>query len=333
MDKPKCLICKEREVYQIKSHLTPRAISENTYGPKDKEEIYEINPQTGQHDVFKGREHPEAVPDDIKPQPNVEKGIFCKKCEEALGRLESLCQPVLLEIVQKLPQGLYKVEIVNGLKIIKVQIPSNVLNLFLLSIIWRQGLEQERAGNDNPFSKDEFEHLRVILNDEIHKTIDDIGSCGTFSAYPEVLLFTTYFHGKYNGFNNPHPIMSNPEIFFISEFVCLYWRPKAISNKLEELTGLPASLHKPLQLIGSKESIIAIINQGVFNKIIAGLTGNVAQNYIFTHIKKVAEARQLSIYRAEVLLKITAARFSGPNPSPELYHKCLLEASRQLTSK
>src|SRR5688572_13552669 len=120
MNKPKCLICKDRDVYEIKSHLTPRAISENTYGKKDKEEIFEIDPKTGTHDIYKGREHPEALPDEIKKQPNVEKGIFCKKCEEALGRLESLCHPILLEISENLPENVYKFETVNGVKFIKV---------------------------------------------------------------------------------------------------------------------------------------------------------------------------------------------------------------------
>lgn len=100
-----CAICKTRPVYHIKSHYTPRAISENTYGEKDKEYIVTITPKQGTAEEFHAREHPDATPDQIKPQPNVGKGIFCKQCEEALGRLESHCQPELMKLIPELAAG------------------------------------------------------------------------------------------------------------------------------------------------------------------------------------------------------------------------------------
>ena len=333
MDKPKCLICKERDVYLIKSHLTPRAISENTYGPKDKEEIYEINPQTGQHDVFMGREHPEAVPDEIKPQPNVEKGIFCKQCEEALGRLESVCQPILLEAISKLGKSEMKITRLGGAKTFTVQIPSNVLKIFLYSILWRQALEQKRGGQDNPLSEAEFEQLREILKNEIHKKITEIENSPTFEFYPAITLFTTYFRDEFKGFNNPHPIVTNPEVYFISEYVCLYFKDQNISSDLEKKIGLPPFLHTPIFSIhGAKESVIAVLNEREFDRLFSIFIQKVAKDFRKTHILKVAKARNLSFFQSSILLEQLTYEIGGYKMGEGECFKAFILASEKLCS-
>src|SRR5688572_11475493 len=100
-----CNLCGNPQVYNIKSHYTPRAITQNTFGPTDKEAIYVINTEAGSIDKFKGRAHPLAKPDDIKSLPNTGKGIFCKACEDGFGRLESICQPTLIKSLEELNAG------------------------------------------------------------------------------------------------------------------------------------------------------------------------------------------------------------------------------------
>jgi hypothetical protein len=335
MEKPKCLICTERDVYDIKSHLTPKAISENTYGGKDKEEIYSITPKTGEHDVFRGREHPNAKPGEIKPQPNVAKGIFCKQCETALGKIESFCQPPLLKAVGDLSAGKLKIENQESIKLFRLNVPSNVLDLFLYTVVWRQSLEQEMSGGDNPLSKQEFEHLRNIINSQIHNSIDEIATDNDFAQFPSVLLVTTYHHGEYNGFNNPFPYVTNPEVFMISEYLCLYWKNPITSKDIEELTLLPESLHFPPKFLksSSQDSLIAVLNEKPYTNIQSRFMEKSAHDYRLTHIKRVAMVRGMTLYDAAILLEVTTRQIAGNNPTPEHYHESFLIASEKLSQR
>lgn len=44
MAEPLCLLCKKNKVYHIKSHLTPAKITENTYGKRNEELIFTVDP-------------------------------------------------------------------------------------------------------------------------------------------------------------------------------------------------------------------------------------------------------------------------------------------------
>ena len=56
-----CLLCKDRKVYHIKSHLTPAGITENTYGERDSEHIYTIDAEKKVIDEYFGRNHPQRL--------------------------------------------------------------------------------------------------------------------------------------------------------------------------------------------------------------------------------------------------------------------------------
>ena len=97
-----CLLCKERKVYQIKSHLTPAGITENTYGERNKEVIYTIDPENKTIDKYYGRKYPQEETTEIKDEPNARKGIFCKVCETDFGTYESAVQNKLIEFINSI---------------------------------------------------------------------------------------------------------------------------------------------------------------------------------------------------------------------------------------
>ena len=41
----------------------------------------------------------------MKPLPNTAKGVFCKKCENGFGLLETICQPLLVKAIEDLQKG------------------------------------------------------------------------------------------------------------------------------------------------------------------------------------------------------------------------------------
>ncbi|MEI9946329.1 MAG: hypothetical protein WDN26_19175 [Chitinophagaceae bacterium] len=133
-----CLLCKERNVYDIKSHLTPAGITENTYGERDKEHIYTIDAQEKVIDEYFGREHPQQENIKIKKEPNSRKGIFCKKCEESLGIYESAVQDKLNEIINSIGNGASMNRTASGVKYVDIDVHPNILTTFFQSVIWRQ---------------------------------------------------------------------------------------------------------------------------------------------------------------------------------------------------
>ena len=113
----------------------------------------------------------------------------------------------------------------------------------------------------------EFEKLRTILNNEIHKTITEIAACPDFSNYAPLTILTTYNKGRSNGFNNPHTVTANPELFFISECIGLYYKPGAIIGHAD--THLPQPYQSPIEIIPvtSPDSGVVIMQEKDFDRV------------------------------------------------------------------
>ena len=77
-----CLLCKDRKVYHIKSHLTPAGITENTYGERDSEHIYTIDAEKKVIDEYFGRNHPQQGSTEIKRNLIHEKVFFVKNVKK-----------------------------------------------------------------------------------------------------------------------------------------------------------------------------------------------------------------------------------------------------------
>ena len=159
----KCLLCKIRDVYNIKSHLTPAGITENTYGERDKELIYTIDPEEKKVDKYYGRDYPQTETTEIKKEPNARKGIFCKECEDNFRVYESAVQSRLNEIVNGIGNGVNINKTDLSAKFTEIDIHPNILITFFQSVIWRQCIEQLLDGKDNPLSNEGLEKLRLIV--------------------------------------------------------------------------------------------------------------------------------------------------------------------------
>jgi hypothetical protein len=328
----KCELCGSPKVYDIKSHFTPRSISESTYGEKDKEYIVTISPFEGTIDEFYGREHPDAEPNHIKPQPNVGKAIFCKGCEEALGKFESECQNQLNNAISALSTEEIKVfRTGRGVKYIKVPVPSNIMRMFYYSVVWRQCLEQLHVGADSSLNPVEFQKLRSILNTELHKSLNEIAKSDSFKNYPQILVFTTQQKGVDTGFNNPSGINSNPEVFFIARTICLYWKEGDITSNFGRITHIPSRFLRATALLnaGLSESCIALIKEEEFERMKAPMINKVTRDFIMTHIQKVAKHKGVSLVHAAKYLEMEAQSLRVDD-SPQAYTESIIAASKKL---
>lgn len=272
-----CLLCKQRKVYYIKSHLTPAGITENTYGKRNKELIYTIDPENKSVDKYFGRQHPQQESTEIKDEPNARRGIFCKKCEEDFGTYESEVQNNLNDFINCIG---HTVEIKRSgyfIKYANLDFHPNVLITFFLSIVWRQCIEQIIDGMDNPLSDAEIEKLRALVLDKISTPINEIIKQDIIKD-PKISIFTTFNTKNQPTWVNPHPIETNPQAFFIGPIILLYWISRDVMEGFKSLTLIDKGLLD--DNISLEKSRIGIIHPNQWAKISDMMARNLAQNFM-----------------------------------------------------
>lgn len=259
-----CLLCKEREVYYIKSHLTPAGITENTYGKRNEELIYTIDAQNKNVDKYFGRDYPQNETIEIKDSPNARKGIFCKKCETDFGTYEDAVQNKLIGLINGIGNSTIVYETKLEVKYSCIDIHPNILITFFLSVVWRQCTEQVLDNKDCPLNPEQFEKLRNLILINLSIPLKEIIQKAIIQN-PKLTILTTYNTKIEPTYVNPHPKDTNPLIFFIGPIVLLYWLNDNITNEFEKTILINQNiLVDELTLDKSK---IGIINQGAWRKV------------------------------------------------------------------
>lgn len=272
-----CLLCKERKVYQIKSHLTPAGITENTYGARNKEVIYTIDPENKTVEKYYGREYPQEETTEIKDEPNVRRGIFCKVCETDFGTYESAVQNKLNEFINSIGHTAEIKRTGFYIKYSNLDFHPNVLITFFLSIVWRQCIEQILDGMDNPISDEELEALRVLVLQKISTSINEIIEQDIIQN-PKMSIFTTYDTKTQPTWANPHPIETNPQIFFIGPIVLLYKINQNVTDNFKNLTLIDKGLLD--DNISLQTSRIGIIHPNQWTKISNKMARNLVRQFM-----------------------------------------------------
>lgn len=272
-----CLLCKDRKVYHIKSHLTPAGITENTYGERDSEHIYTIDAEEKVIDEYFGRNHPQQENTEIKKEPNSRKGIFCKKCEEDLGVYESAVQDKLNELINSIGIDATVKRVETGTKYVDIDIHPNVLITFFLSVVWRQCLEQTLDGKDNPLNAQQYEELKTLVVDYIGIPIKEMVKREPLVS-PVMSIFTSYKTKIAATYANPHPKDTNPLIFFIGPVVLQYWITDQLTNEFEKITHIDKKLLD--ESLTLDKSRLAIVNEGKWEKIHYVVAQTLARQYL-----------------------------------------------------
>lgn len=270
-----CLLCKDRKVYYIKSHLTPAGITENTYGERNKELIYTIDPEKKSVDKYFGREHPQQETTEIKDEPNARRGIFCKKCEDDFGIYESAVQNKLNDFINSVGD---RVEIKRTgffVKYANLDFHPNVLITFFLSIVWRQCIEQIIDEMDNPISESGLEMLRILVLEKISTPIKEIIKQDVIQN-PKISIFTTFDTKTQPTWVNPHPKVTNPKVFFIGPIILLYWINPDVTVGFNNLTLIDKGLLD--DNISLDKSRIGIVHNNQWGRISNKMARNLIRN-------------------------------------------------------
>lgn len=274
-----CLLCKERKVYQIKSHLTPAGITENTYGERNKETIYTLDPEKKTIDKYYGREYPQEETTEIKDEPNARRGIFCKICEADFGTYESAVQNRLNDFINSIGHTVEVRRTGFFTKYANLDFHPNVLITFFLSVVWRQCIEQIIDGMDNPISDDELEMLRTLVLEKISTPINEIIKQDVIQN-PRISIFTTSNTKTQPTWANPHPAETNPQVFFIGPIILLYWITN--DNNVTESFKSKTLIDKGLldNFISLDKSRIGIIHPNQWAKITNKIARHLAYHFM-----------------------------------------------------
>ncbi len=327
-------LCGAEKIYDIQSHYSPRAITESTFGDTDKEEIYTITPYLGSIEEYKGRAVPQDEPEKIKPLPNTGKGIFCKKCETALGALENTCQPLLNDSLEELYTGTLKYyRVREALKAFTIPAPSNILKLFLYSVVWRQCLQNKTHGN-SILTENEFSYLQSILLNELFRDQQHIVESKEYSKYPKISIFTSKRNVEKDGWANPSPLATNPELFFLGRYLILYYQDgKPLTNNLYMTLGIPSFLHNSdlSNQNGQLTSRIGLIAEDIHAAIIKNFVRRFTATFRSFHINRVSKHRSISLKEAEITLHEMTLKICKEEDSVN-YADFLVKASDLLCS-
>ncbi len=301
MDGEMCKICLINPASDINSHFTPAAITRSTYGRRNLEDIYSIDTFQGIIENYKGREHPNAK-DIILLGPHVSKKIFCKKCEEDLSKIESFQNELVVE-VEKFRKGKYKTRLnERHIKYIEVRIPHNILVLLFYSIIWRQCLQQKLINKDTILNQSNFENLRKIIDFELRRSVLEIKSSKQYECYPKIEIVLSSKISS-SGWNNPNSVKTNPELFFVSDFMCLFWQVEEVTQNMKSLTRLPREFQTPINFLeGQSNSRILVMNASDWVNIKALLTTREAKKMLDNQVKVFSKTSNLPMEMARKLL-------------------------------
>jgi hypothetical protein len=277
-----CLLCKDKKVYHIESHLTPAVITENTFGKRGKELIYSIDPKSKKIDRFFGRQHPQKQIIEIKNAPNSKKAIFCKKCEDDLGKYEKAVQDIFKSLLKKIDRGLIWNKTKFQIKYVNIDLDPNILTIFFLSIVWRQCLQQTLHGNINPLNTKVFKELQLLVLENISIPIKDIIKKRIIESL-NIYIFTSYQTRKLSTFVGPHAVDSNPLVFFIGPIMLLYKIDNNISLEFESKTLINQNLID--DELSINKSRLGVLSQKPWKNIHKKLAESLAEQFLYSYDK------------------------------------------------
>lgn len=312
-----CQLCGAEKIYSIQSHYAPKSITKETFGESDKEEIYSITPQTGEIEVYKGRQNPTAVEGDIKPLPNADRGIFCRRCEDAFGKLESICQPPLNDYLEDLENLNFKpFRVKEQLKAFEIPIKSNIMLLFFYSVVWRLCLKNQFDVGNTVLSSDEYKFLQEILLTELFKEVKQIES-SDFSGYPRLSIFSSKLGGIRSGWVSVSPYQTNPELFFLGKYHILYFRnDKIVDKNIYSFLGIPSFILNPnINLQPNiNNSIIGVVPAHIHAGITQALVRKTSDDMKLTFYTQVAKHRKINLNLASKLIHEKVVEIRKQNP-------------------
>lgn len=330
-----CLICQINNSDKKGSHFTPIGILKQVVGERDYEHEITIDPDKGKITERKGRSNLSNTNTEIVLSDNVANYIFCSECEKRLGLIESECIKPLNDFAN----------IISALSVLKskkhnsfftFQKPNkNVVSLLFYSIIWRQILNDSLQGKLQ-FDKIFFEQLRLIVYNEIYKTIKEIEQATNYHEYPSLILLTSdHSNSKTTGFiYGPYPVPANPETFAVGLYTALIFTDSIPSQNFAEASGLnEVIVDQDLIINHSSLSIIGVLELVEWRNHSFTPYTKAASDFSDTYINRIIEETGLSYDKSKFYLQLELSLLDKLPVEAALFEKAFRTATENLIEK
>lgn len=303
-----CYLCLKRPASQRKSHFTPASATEDVFGERTKEEVYAVTPEKVKVETYFGRSNSKNSDPTIRKDLNTEPFVFCKDCEEALGKIEEKVVTALNDVKARLQDGSAIIKRTSKFqKYIVINIHPNLFRLYLASVIWRQSFRQVYEGMDKVLTDDIYEQLRSVIADLILKNEDDIIASPFFEKFPDLICYTTIHENDDFEFVNPNCRHTNPRLFFMGKYDCLIFASQNIYPGFLGDTGLKLKVNdKQLNINTVNLSRIAVIPKKDWDLKRIKFAYHNKDLMRDSAIYQVAQARHISLKHAAQLIYQTA---------------------------
>ncbi|WP_123766460.1 hypothetical protein [Myroides marinus] len=166
----KCLLCKESSASSIKSHIIPKFIGKDLISEnkmlvlsKDDKAFYQSDlPKRG--------------------------GIFCVDCEKKFNTVETLASRVINDFRIKCYEKFTYCNMSYLDTILKMNMNTEVFNLFLLSILWRVSVSDDYLFKSIKLPNKIENGIRKILNYNLKPFIKDYSTFNNYNKYLDFFL-------------------------------------------------------------------------------------------------------------------------------------------------
>ena len=327
---PDCFLCGKRPVSSRKSHFTPATATENVFGDRNKEEIYSITAEDGEVESYFGRGNTKNKNPQIKKALHTEPYVFCKECEENLSKIESKVTPLLNAATKDLVNGTAKTfRTTKYQKYLELSIHPNLFSVYLYSVIWRQAFQQIYNGQDEVFSRELYDKLRIAVAQLIEMKESEIAESSIISSLPNIVCLTTTHTGNLSDSVNPNITVSNPELFFMGAYDCLLFKESYYTAGFRKATGLKINPSDPdLYINKIKKTRILIIPEAHWQEKRKKFWDTQSNTYLYYTSCQIAKRKRIPLQVARNLLNEYAMKIE--KETGRKYADCLSQAYKTL---
>ena len=229
-----CLLCLNQKATKTNSHIISAGILKGMIGKRDYEESYQLDTASkSKVDNFYGRSNLENEEKEKKENHHTLNYIFCPKCENRLGIVESEVIPFINEHTCNFKSNKKSVSLTTNSNIDYKEFPSlsaGIFQLFIYSLIWRLGLHNKLVSKIQLLNSKLSEKLRGILDLNLPEAKKKRYSLKNIGEIPFLLLAPKELDDRSRGFVFGDEKSNQPKIIFITDLIILLFENEVELN-------------------------------------------------------------------------------------------------------
>lgn len=325
-----CLLCETELANQTNSHIVPAGLIKHMVGKRDYEESFLTNTRKGIIDEFSGRSNIKNMDAEIKPHHYTEDFWFCHNCEKRLSNIENKAIAIIdnkLRDKRLLSSFDQKISS-KGNRFISLHGFKTEFELFFYSILWRLNLKYRFNLGKKIIDSDKESLIKQIINNNLPSTAKAV-VIKNWKTIPHIILIPSDIKlSRVFIFSDDR--FKNPNLFFITEFVILFFQNAFSSNFENDEFELENYVDTELLIGDDDELKIGIINHEKWDFIVKCVNKIKVSSLFEKWIIHIAENHKITDYEARNKLQNRAKEIQSKGKTATHAYQIAYE---ELTSK